>query len=93
MVSSPLGDATSKRLAKEEISFFFSEYTYVHINLINDVFDPCSYAVVAFTSLSLQNRLVNGETSLVSITDFRSIELAGDPGTIFILYIVILPII
>lgn len=92
MASSTLGDATSKRLTKEEISIF-SQSINININLFNDVFDPSSYAVVAFTGLFLQNHLVNGETSLLSITEFHPIELAGDPGTIFILCLEILPII
>lgn len=53
-----------------------------NVNMFISVFDPCSYAVVLFTDLSLENNLVNGEKSLVSSTSFSLfVVLNGDPGT------------
>ena len=43
----------------------------------------CRYAIVMFTSLTLQDDLVNVEDSLVSVTDFYpAIELPQSLGTI-----------
>lgn len=53
-----------------------------NINMFISVFDHCSCALVVFTKLSLENNLVNMETSLVSSTSFSLIVvLNGDPGT------------
>lgn len=53
---------------------------------VHKVFLPCSicrYAIVMFTSLNLQGNLVNGDLSLVSVTDFYpDVSLPQNPGTI-----------
>lgn len=61
---------------------FWLSASVTNINKFISVFGPCSYAVVVFTDLSLENNLVNGEKSLVSSTNFSLfVVLHGDPGT------------